>query len=83
MGRFSGVFHSIENRLKYVFSWRRQMSEPQKNRDQSTSQQDLIKALVKDEDVEKKIIDIDPVTLVVIVTLVLLVPLLITGFISH
>ena len=59
------------------------MSEPQKNRDQSTSQQDLIKALVKDEDVEKKIIDIDPVTLVVIVTLVLLVPLLITGFISH
>ena len=59
------------------------MSEPQKNGDQSTSQRDLIKALVKDEDVEKKIIDIDPITLVVIVTLILLLPLLITGFISH
>ena len=44
---------------------------------------DLIKQLVKDEDVKKKIINIDPITLVVIITLILLVPLLITGFISH
>lgn len=59
------------------------MSEPQKNLDQSNSQMDLIKQLVKDEDVKKKIINIDPITLVVIITLILLVPLLITGFISH
>ena len=59
------------------------MSEPRKNLDQSNSQMDLIKQLVKDEDVKKKIINIDPITLVVIITLILLVPLLITGFISH
>lgn len=59
------------------------MNEPRKNLDQSNSQMDLIKQLVKDEDVKKKIINIDPITLVVIITLILLVPLLITGFISH
>lgn len=64
------------------------MSEPQKNLDQNNSaqgisQRDLIKKLVKDEDVEKKIVNIDPITLIATITLILLIPLLITGFISH
>lgn len=64
------------------------MNEPdndldQSKSDQSKSQTALIEQLVKDEDVKKKIIDIDPITLVFIITLILLVPLLLTGFISH
>ena len=59
------------------------MGKPENTSDQTRSQKDLIKELVKDEDVAKKIINIDPITLIVIITLILLVPLLITGFISH
>ena len=55
----------------------------EKNFEQSSSQGDLIKQLVKDEDVEKKIINIDPITVITVITLILLVPLIITGFISH
>ncbi|MDJ0705597.1 MAG: hypothetical protein QNJ46_20155 [Leptolyngbyaceae cyanobacterium MO_188.B28] len=59
------------------------MNTPEKKSEQPRSQRDLINKLVKDEDVEKKIINIDPITVVVIITMILLVPLLITGFISH